>query len=82
MMKKIKDHLDGVEESYFEHLYHASIYGFKMIFGGLGAIAHAICPAICQYTASKTVKSLHEELQSRIEKAKAKDAAKKDGAVL
>jgi hypothetical protein len=76
MFKKIKDHLDGVEEGYFEHLYHASIYGSKMILGGLGAIAHAICPAICQYTASKTVSALHEQLQERLARARAKENAK------
>ena len=69
MFKDCQDHLHCVEESYFTHMRHALGFGFRMIGGGLGAIAHALCPAICQYTASRTVAGLHEELQARLARA-------------
>lgn len=77
MLRKIKEHLEGVEEGYFQHMFHAFGYGAKMIMGGFGAIVHAICPAIFQTTASRTVAELHSELQARLAKAKAKSDAKK-----
>lgn len=78
MLKKIRDHLYGVEETYFQHMFHAFGYGSKMIAGGLAAILHAIIPAIFQTTASKITAELHEELQARLAKAKIKrDATKK-----
>lgn len=72
MFKKCKEHLHGVEESYFQHMFHALGYGSKMIAGGLGAIVHAFIPALCQTSASRTVAALHDELQSRLAMAKAK----------
>ncbi len=78
MLKKIKEHLDGVEEGYFQHMFYAFGYGGKMILGGLGAIAHAICPAICQTTASRVVGELNTELQARLTRAKAKRDAQKN----
>ena len=80
MLKKIKDHLDGVEEGYFQHMFHAFGYGSKMIIGGLGAIAHALIPSICQTTASRITAELHAELQDRLEKAKAKRESGRDAA--
>lgn len=72
MFKKIKEHLFCVEETYFEHMFFALRYGTKMILGGVGAIVHAFCPAICQTTASRVTAELHEELQGRLARAKAK----------
>ncbi len=72
MMKKIQSHLHGVEETYFEHMFHAFGYGSKMIAGGMGAILHAICPAIFQTTASTITRELNAELQDRLARAKAK----------
>lgn len=72
MIKKCKDHLECVEESYFQHMCHALSYGGRMIFGGLGAVLHALIPALCQTTASSVTAKLHEELQARLAKAKAK----------
>jgi hypothetical protein len=77
MLKKIRDHLEGVQESYFQHMFHAFGYGARMILGGLCALIHAICPAIFQTTASGTVAELHSELQARLAKAKARRDAEK-----
>jgi hypothetical protein len=66
MLKKCKDHLESVEESYFQHLTHALSYGSRMVCGGLGAIVHAFIPALFQTTASRITAQLHEELQARL----------------
>ena len=36
MIKKSKEHLNSVNESYFEHMNIASNVGFKMLSGGYG----------------------------------------------
>lgn len=66
MLHDCKDHLHSVNESYIEHMFFALRFGVRMIGGGLGAIAHAICPAICQTTGSRVLISLHTELQERM----------------
>jgi hypothetical protein len=71
MFKKIKDHLDSVDETYFQHMFHAFSYGLKLIAAGLAALLHAICPAIFQTTASRIVAGLNEQLQSRLTRTKA-----------
>lgn len=70
MLHDCQKHLHSVEESYWEHMYHALGFGFRMIWGGLGAILHAICPAVCQFTASRTVAGLHAQLQDRLARAR------------
>lgn len=77
MHEKIKDHLDGVSETYFEHMFYAFGYGTKMILGGLAAILHAIIPCIFQTTASNTIAELHVKLQDRLARAKVKRNAEK-----
>lgn len=66
MLHDCKDHLHSVNESYFEHMGFAIQFGLRMIGGGLGAIAHAICPAVCKTTGSRTLIALHTELQARM----------------
>ncbi len=69
MLHDCKNHLHSVNESYTEHMGHALGFGFRMIGGGIGAVIHAICPALFKYTASQTVAQLHTELQERITRA-------------
>lgn len=78
MYKKCKDHLERVEEGYFEHMFHALSYGSKMVAGGLAAIVHAFIPSLFQTTASTITSALHQQLQARLARAKAKlDDSKK-----
>ena len=52
-MKNIfTEHPRNVGETYFEHLYHAFIFGFNMIIGGIACIIHAIFPFLFIKTAS------------------------------
>ncbi len=67
MLKKCHEHLHSVHESYFRHLGFAACFGFRMIGAGIAAILHGLCPAIFQYTGSKTIFALNDELKSRLQ---------------
>ena len=60
MIKKSKEHLNSVNESYFEHMSIATNVGFKMLSGGLMALLHGIVPGIFQTNASNKIKELYE----------------------
>ena len=60
MIKKSKEHLNSVNESYFEHMSIATNVGFKMLSGGLMALIHGIIPGIFQIDASNKIKELYE----------------------
>ena len=60
MIKKSKEHLNSVNESYFEHMSIATNVGFKMLSGGLMALLHGIVPGIFQTDASNKIKELYE----------------------
>ena len=63
--KLFRDHPDSVGESYAEHFGVAAGFGVRMIAGGLGALVHAIVPALCQTTGSRTVAGLNAELVAK-----------------
>lgn len=71
MFDKCKHHLDTVHESYLQHLCFAVRFGLRMMGGGLAAIIHAICPAVFESTASRTLFALHDEVRARQAKAAA-----------
>lgn len=60
--KLFLDHPRKVEEGYWEHLGVAGRFGLTMIGGGLLALVHAVFPAICENSASKTIAKLHQTL--------------------
>ena len=60
------EHPASVGESYLEHASFAARFGWIMFIGSLACFVHALIPAFCQSTGSKTVLQLHERLmQSR-----------------
>ena len=66
MLDKCQKHLDHVHESYLQHLCFASVFGARLILGGIGAILHGLFPAVFQTVGSKTVLTLHDELKQRM----------------
>ena len=58
MWTKSTSHLAEAGESYFEHLRFASGVGLMLVAAGLACIIHAIVPAFCTKTASRTVDEL------------------------
>lgn len=65
------DHPASVGESYAEHFRVASGFGTAMIIGGLGALAHAFLPFLCQTRASDTINRLHARLVAKREAKRA-----------
>lgn len=56
------EHPASVGESYLEHASFAARFGWTMFLGSLACFVHALIPALCQSTGSKTVLQLHERL--------------------
>ena len=65
MIKKSKEHLNSVNESYFEHMNIATNVGLKMLSGGLMALIHGIVPGIFQADASNKIKELYEFINKK-----------------
>ena len=60
MIKKSINHLNSVNENYFEHMVIAFNVGLKMLLGGLMALIHGAIPGIFQTDASNKIKELYE----------------------
>ena len=60
MIKKSKQHLYCVNESYFKHMKVAVKVGLNMILGGLMALIHGLIPSIFQTNASNKISELYE----------------------
>jgi hypothetical protein len=58
-------HLAQAQESYFEHLRFASTVGAMLAVAGLACTLHALVPAICTGTASRTIRQLVALLADR-----------------
>ena len=65
MFGKSKEHLNEVNEGYFEHMYFAMKYSMGCFKAGLFAAIHAIFPALCKNSASEQIKLLYSKLEGR-----------------
>jgi hypothetical protein len=65
MLKASSAHLAEVGESYFEHMRFALLVGALATGAGLACVLHAVVPALCQTTCSRTVASLQELFADR-----------------
>ena len=65
MIKKSKEHLNSVNENYFEHMSIAANVGFKMLSGGFMALIHGMVPGIFQTDASNKIKELYEFIDKK-----------------
>ena len=59
MLKRSKAHLATAGETYFQHLRFALLVGFITVGAGLACIIHAIVPAFCEKTCSRTLGQLN-----------------------
>ena len=55
-------HPRSLGETYAGHFSTAFAFGARMVAGGLACIVHAICPALFERTASRTVAALYLSL--------------------
>jgi hypothetical protein len=57
-------HPQSVDESYAEHFAIAWRFGLTMLGGGLGALVHALVPALCTTTGSDALARLNAMLEA------------------
>lgn len=55
MIARSRAHLADAGEPYFEHLRFATTVGLMALAAGLACLVHALIPALCQRTASRTI---------------------------
>lgn len=65
MLSESKKHLAEAGESYFEHLRFASTVAMLSVGAGLACLLHAVIPALCQRTCSRTVALLQRLFADR-----------------
>lgn len=59
------EHPEMVGESYAGHARNAARFGLKLIGAGTACIVHAVVPAFCVSTASRTVTRMHDDMRHR-----------------
>lgn len=58
-MKNIfTEHPESIGETYLQHMKYASIFGIKMVIGGLACIIHAFLPFLFKNTGSNVLLKL------------------------
>jgi hypothetical protein len=62
-------HPSSVGESYVSHLVSASRFAFKMIFGGIACLLHALFPFLFIKTASALITELHDSMLTNRQKS-------------
>ncbi len=60
-----RDHPASVGENYFGHMRFACRFAGKLFAAGGAALVHAVIPPLCETTASRKVKELHEMCHHR-----------------
>jgi phosphatidylserine synthase len=65
MIRRSKQHLVEAGETYFEHLGFAATVGLMALAAGLACLIHALVPALCTRTASRTIGLLNQLLADR-----------------
>ncbi len=65
MIRSSKHHLADVGETYSEHLVTALGFSAKLVKAGAACALHAIVPALCARTASRSIAELHSRLAMR-----------------
>jgi len=61
-MQRTREHLESVNETYFEHMAHAGGFGFKLIIAGAACVIPGLFPALCCTTGSRAVTQLHDSM--------------------
>ena len=65
MLTKSKVHLRAAGETYFEHFRFAMTFGLLAMAAGIAALIHAVIPALCTSTASRTIRLLSQLVEDR-----------------
>jgi uncharacterized protein DUF6356 len=57
-----RDHPASVDETYGQHFAAAAGFGFRMIWGGIVCLVHAVIPGVCCTKSSEMISDLHERM--------------------
>ena len=68
MFSKLDKHLKDVNETYFEHMYHALGYTLTFALLTVTTLIHSVIPCLFVETGSKKVSKLNEHITSRLDK--------------
>lgn len=55
-------HPASVNENYWQHLVAAAGFGFRMVWGGIVCLVHAVIPGVCSTKGSDMICELHERM--------------------
>ncbi len=61
-MNFLNEHLDSVNETYFQHLMHACRFSFTMAIGSVACLIHALFPFLFVKTGSSIITKLHDDM--------------------
>ena len=61
-MSRMKAHLNSVNESYFQHMWHALSFAVAMFMGAFCCLVHAFAPFLFEKRGSAIVQRLHERM--------------------
>jgi hypothetical protein len=60
------DHPTSIGEGYWQHQRQAFRFGVTLVGAGCACLLHALVPAFCVRTGSRTVADLHQIMVSRV----------------
>jgi hypothetical protein len=66
VFKASRDHLNEVQETYFEHLLAALSISGLLAKAGIACAVHAIVPGLCTRTASRCIARVSSNLNRRV----------------
>jgi len=66
MLPKLDKHLKDVDETYFEHMYHAITYAFTFAVLTITTLIHAMLPFLFVETASRKIREINKHIESRV----------------
>jgi hypothetical protein len=64
-MKKIKKHLETANMNYFQHMYYSWKIGLQLVISFLTIIIHSINPTWFEYSTSKRIKKLYNNIKKK-----------------
>ena len=67
VIPKLDKHLKDVDETYFEHMYHALGYTLTFLLLTVTTLIHSILPFLFVETGSKKIQELNKHIQNRLD---------------
>ncbi|MBM4191982.1 MAG: hypothetical protein FJ196_02825 [Gammaproteobacteria bacterium] len=68
-MRAFTEHPATLGETYLGHLWQASGFGVRMVFGGIACLLHGLFPFLFVTTGSDAINGLHSKMVERRERA-------------